>query len=362
METTGTVKVDREVAELPVSARRYPLLVAVDGSPLRMGHRRASSDLSMTDYADEDQGTVDATTSEPERAIPNRAEATDVECLFTYAELDAMEACELGQEATVLAGTDVRPEPEYDKELEDRLYPRKDGEIMDRVQVNAEAVKEPSTVELSHHLGIPVEVLERTRHASPDGSDDPERWRDWYSDTLQKSEEAKRANRDFRTPVVNVVDGTVMKDRTMSPPHKTTTMTCYGSDAEVAVSGGGSESDENMVCSNILLSLGGLLEPDAITVDEDPVSVLCGVRRAGMKRSRSVARQAVYRFLRTVLGMLGVVLSCRERMPGTPVRRRYPRYVTKYLRWTDVACVNTRKTLLRRRGCTVCIGNGWFRR
>eukprot|EP00644_Phytophthora_capsici_P005535 jgi/Phyca11/12920/fgenesh1_pg.PHYCAscaffold_2_\ len=199
------------------------------------------------DYADEDQGTVDTTTSEPERAIPNRAEATDVECLFTYAELDAMEACELGQEATVLAGTDVRPEPEYDKELEDRLYPRKDGEIMDRVQVNAEAVKEPSTVELSHHLGIPVEVLERTRHASPDGSDDPERWRDWYSDTLQKSEEAKRANRDFRTPVVNVVDGTVMKDRTMSPPHKTTTMTCYGSDAEVAVSGGGSESDENMM-------------------------------------------------------------------------------------------------------------------
>ncbi|KAG1683591.1 hypothetical protein DVH05_014808 [Phytophthora capsici] len=283
MEATGTVKMDPEVAELPVSARGY-LLVTADGSPLRIGHRRASSDLSLVDCAEEDQGTVDTTTSEPERAIPDRAKATDVECLFTDAELDAMEAGELGQEATVLAGTDVRPEPEeYDKELEDRLYPLKDGEIMDRVKANAEATKEPSKEELALRLGIPVEVLERTRHASPDGSDDPERWRDWYSDTLQKSEEAKRANRDFRTPVVNVVDGTVMKDRTMSPPDGTTATACSGSDAEATVSGDGTESDENMVCSNILLSLGGLLEPDAITEDEGPVSVLCGVRRAGMK-------------------------------------------------------------------------------
>ncbi|KAG1695749.1 hypothetical protein DVH05_019487 [Phytophthora capsici] len=300
-ETTGTVKEDPEVVELPVSARGY-LLVTADGSPLRMGRRRAPSELLTINCADEDQGTVDATTTEPERTLSNRAEATDVECLFTDAELDAMEACELGQEATVLAGTDVRPEPEeYDKELEDRLYPLKDGEIMDRVKANAEAAKEPSTEELSLHLGIPVEVLERTRHASPDGSDDPERWRDWYSDTLQKSEEAKRANRDFRTPVVNVVDGTVMKDRRMSPPDETAATTCSGSDAGATVSRDGTESDENMVCSNILLSLGGLLEPDAVTEDEGPVSVLCGVRRAGMKRSRSVARQAVYRFLRTVL-------------------------------------------------------------
>eukprot|EP00644_Phytophthora_capsici_P019306 jgi/Phyca11/21907/fgenesh1_pg.PHYCAscaffold_210_\ len=85
-----------------------------------------------------------------------------------------------------------------------------------------------------------------------------------------------------RTPVVNVVDGTVMKDRTMSPPDGTTATACSGSDAEATVSGDGTESDENMVCSNIL-SLGGLLEPDAITEDEGPVSVLCGVRRAGMK-------------------------------------------------------------------------------
>ncbi|KAG1703752.1 hypothetical protein DVH05_006767 [Phytophthora capsici] len=301
-EATGTVKEDPEVAELLVSARGYPLFVTADGSPLRMGHYRVSPDLLMENCADGDQGTVEATTAEPEKTLSDRAEATDVECLFTDAELDAMEACELGQEATVLAGTDVRPEPEeYDKELEDRLYPLKDGEIMDRVKANAEAVKEPSTEELSHHLGIPVEVLERTRHASPGGSDNPERWRNWYSDTLQKSEEAKRANRDFRAPVVNVVDGTVMKDRRMSPPDGTTATACSGSDAEATVSGDGTEPDENLVCSNILLSLGGQLEPDAVTEDEGPVSVLCGVRRAGMKRSRSVARQAVYRFLRTVL-------------------------------------------------------------
>ncbi|KAG1713381.1 hypothetical protein DVH05_001168 [Phytophthora capsici] len=87
-ETTGTVKEDPEVAELPVSARGYPLLVTADGSPLRMGRRRAPSDLSMVDCAEEDQGTVDM--SEPERSIPDRAKATNVECLFTYAELDAM--------------------------------------------------------------------------------------------------------------------------------------------------------------------------------------------------------------------------------------------------------------------------------
>eukprot|EP00644_Phytophthora_capsici_P007127 jgi/Phyca11/16763/fgenesh1_pg.PHYCAscaffold_22_\ len=85
MEATRTVKVGQEVAELPVSARGY-LLVSADGSPLRMGHRRASSDWSMENGAGEDQGTVDATTSEPERTIPDRAEATDVECLFTDAE------------------------------------------------------------------------------------------------------------------------------------------------------------------------------------------------------------------------------------------------------------------------------------
>ncbi|KAG1710088.1 hypothetical protein DVH05_017095 [Phytophthora capsici] len=69
----------------------------------------------------------------------------------------------------------------------------------------------------------------------------------------------------------------------MSPPDGTTASTCSGSDAEETVGSDGTESDENMVCSNILLSLGGLLEPDAITEDEGPVSVLCGVRRAGMK-------------------------------------------------------------------------------
>ncbi|KAG1695054.1 hypothetical protein DVH05_020982 [Phytophthora capsici] len=86
MEATRTVKVGQEVAELPVSARGYPLLVTADGSPLRMDHRRSSSDWSMENGAGEDQGTVDATTSEPERTIPDRAEATDVECLFTDAE------------------------------------------------------------------------------------------------------------------------------------------------------------------------------------------------------------------------------------------------------------------------------------
>ncbi|KAG4050900.1 hypothetical protein PC123_g13859 [Phytophthora cactorum] len=75
-----------------------------------------------------------------------------------------MEACEPGQESTVLAGVkDTVEKDEYDKELEDRLYPLYEVELKRRMKNIAEAKKEPSIEDMSEYLGIPVNVLELTR-------------------------------------------------------------------------------------------------------------------------------------------------------------------------------------------------------
>ncbi|EGZ13912.1 hypothetical protein PHYSODRAFT_431926, partial [Phytophthora sojae] len=97
--------------------------------------------------------------------------------LFTDEELDAMDDCEPGQETYVLAGTDVATVPEeYDKELEDRLYPLDEVQLMKRVEQNAKAQTEPSAAELARFLGISLEVLERTRQAASDSFGMPEYW------------------------------------------------------------------------------------------------------------------------------------------------------------------------------------------
>ncbi|GMF45018.1 unnamed protein product [Phytophthora fragariaefolia] len=83
-------------------------------------------------------------------------------------------------------------------ELEERLYPLDEIELKKRVDENAKATKDPSIEEMAKYLEIPPETLERNQDASPEGSSLPENWERWYSDTLESSEEAKRANRDFR--------------------------------------------------------------------------------------------------------------------------------------------------------------------
>ncbi|KAF1786647.1 Zinc finger, CCHC-type [Phytophthora cactorum] len=106
--------------------------------------------------------------------------------LFTDKKLAAMEACEPGQESTVLAGVkDTVEKDEYDKELEDRLYPLYEVELKRRMKNIAEAKKEPSIEDMSEYLGIPVNVLELTRKT------------EGFSLTLEKASEAKKANRDF---------------------------------------------------------------------------------------------------------------------------------------------------------------------
>ncbi|KAE8959317.1 hypothetical protein PR002_g30580 [Phytophthora rubi] len=132
-------------------------------------------------------------------ASTEEMEPKEYQLLFTDEELDAIEASSPGQEGTVLAGQEIAVEKEeYDKELEDRLFPLDEVELLKRVKKNAEAQKEPSLEDMAKHLNLPLEVLERTMEASPDEMSSPEYWQEWFQSTLESSEEAKRANRDFQ--------------------------------------------------------------------------------------------------------------------------------------------------------------------
>ncbi|KAG2963487.1 hypothetical protein PC120_g27522 [Phytophthora cactorum] len=110
--------------------------------------------------------------------------------LFTDEELDMLER---GGDQVVKDEAE-----EYEKELEERLFPLDDKEVMLRVQRNAEKQEKPTLAEMSAVLGISEEVSERTRDVSSGALGTPEYWLNWYADTLETSTEAKRANRNFR--------------------------------------------------------------------------------------------------------------------------------------------------------------------
>ncbi|KAE9283873.1 hypothetical protein PR003_g27005, partial [Phytophthora rubi] len=144
-------------------------------------------------------GTDGLSSVEGMGASTEEMEPKEYQLLFTDEELDAIEASSPGQEGTVLAGQEIAVEKEeYDKELEDRLFPLDEVELLKRVKKNAEAQKEPSLEDMAKHLNLPLEVLERTMEASPDEMSSPEYWQEWFQSTLESSEEAKRANRDFQ--------------------------------------------------------------------------------------------------------------------------------------------------------------------
>ncbi|KAE9347251.1 hypothetical protein PR003_g7022 [Phytophthora rubi] len=161
-----------------------------DGSGLRTvldeGDKAELAGETVPDGADEDERGC---TVEP---LPLKR-------LFSDDELDAMEKCTPGQEVTVLVGTEVAVETEeYEKELEDRLYPLDEVELQERVKKIAATRKKLSIEEMASYLGLPVDVLERTKGASTEEMTSPEYWQDWFEKTLKSSTEAKRANRDFR--------------------------------------------------------------------------------------------------------------------------------------------------------------------
>ncbi|KAG2790422.1 hypothetical protein PC129_g8094 [Phytophthora cactorum] len=93
----------------------------------------------------------------------------------------------------------VKDEPEeYEKELEECLFPLDDKEVKLRVQRNAEEQEKPTLAEMSAVLRISEEELERTRDVWSGALGTPKYWLNWYADTLETSAEAKRANRNFR--------------------------------------------------------------------------------------------------------------------------------------------------------------------
>ncbi|POM74055.1 Retrovirus-related Pol Polyprotein [Phytophthora palmivora] len=87
---------------------------------------------------------------------------------FTTEELDALEG---GAESPI-----GEEREEYDKELEERLFPLDEVELKKRVKATAEQKKELSITELSCILGIPEETLEKTRESSPGELSTPEYW------------------------------------------------------------------------------------------------------------------------------------------------------------------------------------------
>ncbi|ETP00315.1 hypothetical protein F441_22269 [Phytophthora nicotianae CJ01A1] len=110
--------------------------------------------------------------------------------LFTDTELDMLERRDS-------PGVQKEPE-EYDKELEERLIPVDEDKILQRAKRSAKEQEEPTLADMSAVLGIPEEVLERTKEVSSGDMRTPEYWLDWYANALETSTESKRANRDFR--------------------------------------------------------------------------------------------------------------------------------------------------------------------
>ncbi|OWY91739.1 hypothetical protein PHMEG_00039560 [Phytophthora megakarya] len=139
--------------------------------------RVVASPRSVTE---ERLNTDDSGESEPKKADCDVTQS--YERLFTPVELNLL------QEGLSI-GADHEPE-EYDKELEERLYPLDEVELKRRMKQNAERLKSLTLEEMSTLLNLPVDVLERTREASPGELSTPEYWLAWYKKTLADAEEA----------------------------------------------------------------------------------------------------------------------------------------------------------------------------
>ncbi|GMF31417.1 unnamed protein product [Phytophthora fragariaefolia] len=193
---------------------------------------------------------------------------------FTKEELEALEA-------KTPSPTGVELE-EYDKELEEQLFPLDEVELRERVAKNAAKAKELSLEELSVMLNLPLETLERTREASPGELSMPEYWLDWYRKTLAASAEAKRANRDFRASVPPTKDGA----RAESGPSRPTEP--ESADDEVAP-----------VMDEVVASVVSSSRVATTMVDESRVIANICVPRAGSERKdEALHRRFLFRLLR----------------------------------------------------------------
>ncbi|KAI9981833.1 hypothetical protein PInf_009612 [Phytophthora infestans] len=145
---------------------------------------------------------TDSETSLEENNSPERdakeivTAAEEPEITPSYARVFSKEELDALQEGKDMGATDEKEE--YDKELEDRLFPLDEVELKRRQDEIAERSKELSLAELSTLLGVPEDKLERTRESSPGRLSTPEYWLEWYRKTLASTGAAKRANRNFK--------------------------------------------------------------------------------------------------------------------------------------------------------------------
>ncbi|KAG2913405.1 hypothetical protein PC114_g8541 [Phytophthora cactorum] len=171
--------------------------------------------------------------------------------LFTDEELDMLER---GGDQVV---TD-EPE-EYEKELEERLFPLDDKEVMLRVQRDAEEKKKPTLAEMT--LGT------------------PEYWLNWYADTLETSTEAKRANRNFRE-----IEGSDVR----SQPAVSSVLASEGE--RVSSEGSTEDAVEREFVRNVCIGLDGT----AVSNSKSPEEVVGTLPF----RWRSIIRSRVYELLK----------------------------------------------------------------
>ncbi|KAE9119934.1 hypothetical protein PF007_g8365 [Phytophthora fragariae] len=108
--------------------------------------------------------------------------------LFTPDKRDALEA---GRPSPA---TEVKEE--YDKELEQRLFPLDEVELNKKMIKNAAKKTELRLEELSTLLNLPVETLARKRGSSTGELPAPEYWSTWYRRTLAASESESSDERD----------------------------------------------------------------------------------------------------------------------------------------------------------------------
>ncbi|KAG4040020.1 hypothetical protein PC123_g24434 [Phytophthora cactorum] len=234
-----------------------------DASSVRAG--RFSVVIGMVGASKVETETLEV--ENDEESTKGTASTSCYDRLFTDVELDMLER---GGDQVVKD----RPE-EYEKELEERLFPLDDKEVMLRVQRNAEEKKEADTRGNECGAGISEEVLERTSGAL--GT--PEYWLNWYADTLETSTEAKRANRNFRE-----IEGSDVR----SQPAVSSVLASEGE--RVSSEGSTEDAVEREFVRNVCIGLDGT----AVSNSKSPEEVVGTLPF----RWRSIIRSRVYELLK----------------------------------------------------------------
>lgn len=249
--------------------------------------------------------------------------------LFSDEELDAMEQCEPGQEGSALAGYEVAvEEEEYDTELEERLYPLDEMELKLKQEVNAEAQKEPTIEDVAQFLDLPLEVVERTREASPGDMSTPEYWQEWFSSTLENTAEARRANRDFSTMKteenVEMVNSVTIEDCECTPIEDASDYhpkidSAWGLDVEEEEAA----NMELLVYENVGESLS---EEEVVAAVTDVFSCRTpSVRKVARHPTvKAMAREAVYRVLKEACLTVKRSATSDEKLEANGGRPRAP--------------------------------------